>query len=199
MSAGTSPSLDGTGADQQGKFYIFPTDGHRVVEQTPQSAPAHLPLFVLAELHKPFERLTHSMPNLPTRAVGPVQASSSKFSSDVLSRSSINLTTRGTHESVEYDAVSGSILTVHKVSEANRLESVSPFEGRDTRDDGTGSAWDLLFIGWQDQSHRMKWACLGCFGAYRYGIAWHSVVNGNRHQYVLTSHGFNTRRYMYYW
>ena len=144
MSTGTSPSPDGTGADQQGKFYIFPTDGHRVVEQTPRSAPARLPPFVLAEPHKPFERLTHSMPNLPTHAVGPVHASSSKFSSNALknalSRSSINLTTRSTHESDEYDAVSGSILTVHKVSEANRLESVSPFEGRDTRDDGTGSA-----------------------------------------------------------
>ena len=199
MSTGTSPSPDGTGADQHGKFYIFPTDGHQVVEQTPRSAPPRLPPFALAEPHKPFKRLTNSMPNLPTRAVGPVQASSSKFSSDALSRSSINLTTRSTHKSVEYDAVSGSILTVHKVSEANRPESFSPVEGRDTRDDGTGSAWDLPFIGRQDQSHRMKWACLGRFGAYWYGVAWHSVVDGNHHQYALTSHGFDTRRYMYYW
>ena len=34
---------------------------------------------------------------------------------------------------------------MHKVSKANRPESVSSFEGRDTRDDGTGSAWDLPF------------------------------------------------------
>ena len=73
MSTGTSPSPDGTGADRQGKFYIFPTDGHRAVEQTPRSAPTHLPPFALAEQHKPFERLTNSMPNLPTRAVGPIQ------------------------------------------------------------------------------------------------------------------------------
>ena len=145
ISAGTSPSPDGTGEDRQGKFYIFPTDEHRVVKQTPRSAPAGLPPFALAEPHKPFERLTNSMPNLLTHAVGPVQVSSFKLSSDALSRSSINLPTRSTRESVEYDAVSGSILTEHKVYEADRPESVSPFEGRDTRDDGTGSAWDLPF------------------------------------------------------
>ena len=150
MSAGTSPSPDDTGAERRGKFYIFPTDEHRAVEQSPQSAPAGLPPFALAEPYKPYDRLTNSMPNPPTRAVGPVQASSFKLSSDALSHSLINLPTRGTRESVGHDGVSGSILAEHEVSDADiddRPISVSemPFEGRDTRDDGIGSAWDLPF------------------------------------------------------
>lgn len=144
-SADTSPSPDGTGVDRQRKFYIFPADEHRVTEQSPQSAPARLPPFAAAGSHKLHDRLTNSMPNLPTRAIGPVQASSSKLSSDALAHSPMTLPTRGTRESVEYDAVSGSILAEHKVPGSDRPESVSPFEGRDTRDDGTGLAWDLPF------------------------------------------------------
>ena len=155
MNAGTSPSPDDTGAKPQDPFYyIFPPDEHQAVEWSPQSAPAGQPSFALAEPHELYNRLTNTMPNSstprPPRALSPVQALSSQLSSDALSHSFKNSPPRGTRESVEHDGVSGPILVVHKVSEAHLDDRPKPvpevsFEGRDTRDDGTGSALDRAF------------------------------------------------------
>jgi hypothetical protein len=142
QSAGASPLPDGTGAERQDPLYIFPFDEHRV-DRTPHSAPAGWPSFALAEPHKPADRLTNSMPNINTRLPHhPVQAS---LLSDALSHSLKNPLTRGTRESSSaLDAVSVSILVGHEDDVPIPLPDGS-FEGRDTRDDGAGSAWDLPF------------------------------------------------------
>jgi hypothetical protein len=148
ISAGASPLPDGTGAERQDPLYIFPLDEHRV-DQPPHSAPAGGRSFALAETHKPTDRLTNSMPNTNTRlSHHPVHASSLPvLISDALSHSLKCPLTRGSRESSELDAVSVSILVGH---EADLDDGPNPapdrlFEGRDMRDDGTGSAWDLSF------------------------------------------------------
>ena len=83
ISAGASPSPDGTGAERQHSLYTFPTDEHQDPKQSPQSAPAGRSSFASAEPHEPHHRLTNSMPNTstsPPPEVDPVQASPSKYS-----------------------------------------------------------------------------------------------------------------------
>ena len=149
QSAGASPLPDGTGAEGQDPLYLFPFDEPRV-DQTPQSAPAGWPSFALAEPHKPADRLTNSMPNMNTRNPHhPAQASSSSLLfSDTQAHSLNNPPTRGTRESSSsLDAVSASILAGHETDSDDGPNPVpdESSEGRDTRDDGTGSAWDLPF------------------------------------------------------
>ena len=147
VSAGASPSADDDGTERQDPLYTFPTDEHQAAKPSPQSAPAGRPSFALSEPHEPHHRLTNSMPNSstsPPHEVDPVQASSSKLTSDALSRSPKNPSTRGTRESVERDAVSGPIRLEREVSDADIGDGPKPVSEA-SRDDGTGSTWDRPF------------------------------------------------------
>ena len=149
MSAGPSPSLDRddfSGSERQDP--ISPHDDRQNIKPSPQSAPADRLSFASVEPHKPYRRLASSLPNpsmsLP-RAVGPVHASLCNLSSDALSRSPKNSPTKGTRESAEREAVLRPILVEHEVLEAHIDDRPKPvpeeqLEGRDTRDDGAGSA-----------------------------------------------------------
>lgn len=153
MGAGAHVSPDDTRAKRQGPLYILPPDEHRVVKQSPQSAPVGQQSFASAEPRKPYDRLTNSLPNpstSPSRTVVPLQASSSELSSDALSHVLENPPARGTRESAEHDVISAPIPVGHEVSEPDfddrpNPASEVPFEGRDMRDDGTGPAWDRPF------------------------------------------------------
>ena len=119
--AGPSPSPDVTCTD--------PLDSFPLDKQAPQSAPTDRPSFA----HKPYDRLTNSMPNISTRppcAVDPVQASSSKRSPDHSLR---DPPPRDTRESTGHDIVSELFLLEHEVS-----EDVAEVP----RDDGPASASD---------------------------------------------------------
>jgi hypothetical protein len=154
MSAGSSPSPDlddSTGVERQDP--VSPPDGRQIIKPSPQSVPANRHSFASVEPHKPYHRLTNSLPNpstRPPRAVGPVHASSCNISSDALSRSPKNSPATGTREPAEHDAVLRPILVEHQVLEAHIDDQFKPVpevqsEGRDTRDDGAGSARGRLF------------------------------------------------------
>ena len=148
MSAGASPTPDREDTGAERKDPISPPDGRQVIKPSPQSAPADQLSFASVEPHKPYHRLANSLPNpstSPPRAVGPVHASSCNISSNALSRSPKNSPTRGTREPNEHNAVLRPIPVEHEVSEAHIDDRLKPVpevqsKGRDTRDDGTGSA-----------------------------------------------------------
>jgi hypothetical protein len=143
MSADAYVSPLDTGAKRQVPLYILPPDEHRVVKQSPQSAPVGQLSFGSIESREPYDRLTNSMPNPSashTRTVVLVRASSSELTSGTLSHPLENPQARGTREP------DGQYL--HEISEPDsdddRPKPV-PFKGRNARDDGMVPAWGRPF------------------------------------------------------
>lgn len=136
--SGAYVSPDDTGAKRQDPFYIIPVD--RQTTDDPRNS---------------YKRLTNSMPRRSTslpRTVVPVQATSSGLSFDALSHALESRPARGTRkrESAGHNTIPVHILVGREVSEpdlGDRAKPVFevPFEGRDTRDDDTGSGWGRPF------------------------------------------------------
>ena len=138
-------SPDDTGAKRLEPLYILPPDEHRVVKESPHSAPVGQQSFAAAGPRKPRDRLTNSMPNprtnLPHIAV-PVQASSAELNPDPISHTRENPQARSTHEPVELDS--------HELFEAGlddglKPGSEMPLEGRNSKDDSAEPVWGQPF------------------------------------------------------
>ena len=130
-------SPDDTGAKRLEPLYILPPDEHRVVKQSPHSAPVGQQAFAAAGPRKPRDRLTNSMPNpstnLPHIAV-PVQASSAELSPDTPSHTREIPQARSTRELFEPG-----------LDDGPKPGSEVSLEGRNTKDDSAEPVWGQPF------------------------------------------------------